>query len=163
MLFGVLVAVASLIWTISLYVRHKRKKILVSFSLDNGFTYKDSKDSDEIHIVPHRVVVDVKNNSTHGCFVDLPMVSLSKKVRGERLWVPYGGGKEEITTELKPGEVQKKQYNLDQFLKGDMSKLKGRHYLRFIVEDSIGNRYKSKKLRLKALRNFSKRELERCY
>ncbi|MBU2523706.1 hypothetical protein KKG71_00740 [Patescibacteria group bacterium] len=160
---GVLIAAVSLIWNITLHVRQKRKKILVSYSLENGSTYKDNKDSDEIRLVPHRVVVTVKNGSAQGCYLELPVMWLSKKVNRERSYVLLEGGEEEITPELKPGQVLEKHYDLDSFLSGAMSKLKDRHHLRFVVNDTIGNSYKSKKLKVKTLRNFAKHELERCY
>lgn len=144
-------------------MRQKRNRILVSYSLENGFLYKDNKEKDEVHVVQHHVLVNAKNAGTNVCYLNLPKMWLSKKINGERMWVLFKGGEEKITTELSPGEVLEKRYDLDGFLKGSISKLKDRHYLRFFIEDSIGNNYKSKKLRVKTLRNLSKRELEKCY
>lgn len=160
---GVAVAVTSLWWTITLHLRRKRKRVAVGFSLENGFRYKDNAEADEVRTVQHHIFLTITNAGPHGCFVELPCIWTSRKIKGEQLWVLFEGGEEELSPELKPGERLEKRYPAGELVRGFVSHLKDRDTIRFVVEDSLGHRFTSNKLSVKKVKEFANRPLETAY
>lgn len=163
MTIGVSVAILSLIWSVSLYLGQKRRRVLVAYSLENGFRYRDNPSAAKINVIPHYALMTIINAGSHSVVIDHPVMQISRKVQGNREWILFEGGEEEIESELKPGEKLEKHYDVDRLVQGVVKELKNRDTLRFIVQDTTGRTYRSKALRVRKLREFARRPLEKSY
>jgi len=97
--------------------------------------------------------INVKNKGATQRFIEIPCIWLSRKIDGDQIFYPTKiDDPNKYPIKLESGAVFKHELNLNDFESQIGCHLKNCDHVRFVVSDTMGSEYRSKKFKVKEIR-----------
>jgi len=152
-IYAAMVATIALCWNIFDAIRKNRGKIKLSWQY--GIMMKPFSISGDAGEQIPIINLTITNLSLNKRYIQKPRIVPSRKVNGfPELVVLQLDDKTNYPYALEPGAQFERNYQIRDLFACDLGKLCDSDKFWFIITDTMGKRYKSKKLRVKNIKNW---------
>ena len=101
------------------------------------------------------LTINILNRGSTPIFIQNPLIKYPRLIQGEgdHMYLLHRDGTDKFPYKLEVGEVYRKQENLKYFLLKLKKDFTSSEKIQIIIKDSLGKRYKSKKIAIELLEN----------